>query len=360
MQVSTINVDREKLLSSEMIEDYKKSVMETMKSSYPDIDEKKLNKIIDDAVADTVKAVPIVSFENNYTKKTKKTTLLDWYKWYKKTKPITTEHGVVYKKHNESVNLSAKLLEFILDTRKYHKKEMFKCKQAGDVEGEQFHNLRQKVFKIFANSYYGAMGQIKSIFYNLFTALSITGKGQSLITNAAMSFESFFADNLQFNTIDDVYIYINNIKREKRNFKDSVCLSKQISASKLEKRILDMFESKSADKINKNELSGIISNLSKKDINRIYYKNNLYEFCKNEKVLDKIFEIMGKVDTFRNPNEVPEEIKADLEELWSWMKEFVFYNYTIFDHTSKVKEMKRKTVVVVNRLLRLKYNFLIA
>jgi len=356
----TVNVSKEKLLSSEMIQDYIESVKETVKASFPEIDDDELQKVIEEELTNTVNTIPVISFENNYTKTKKKTDLLSWYSWFKKKKPITTEHGVVYKRHDESVNLSAKLLEFILDTRKYHKKKMLECKNNGDKIGEAFHNIRQKVYKIFANSYYGAMGEMRAIFYNLFTALSITGKGQSLITNAAMSFEMFFADNLQFKSMDDVYIYIRNIKNEKRNFKDSVCLKKQISSEKLKKRLKDLFGKDYKNRIDDEILDSIIDKLSKKDINRIYYKNNLYEFCKNETILEKIYLIMDKVESFRNPNEVPKEIEEDLKELWSWLKEFVYYDHTIFDHTNIVKEMKRKTVVVVNCLLRLKYNFLIA
>lgn len=347
LKFEKIKIDKKVLDKSIMIKEYKDEMIKVIKSSYPDIDEDKLKEIIEIEV-NKIDAVPIVNFNNNYTKKNRKVTLLAWYDWYKKKKPITTEHGVCFKRHDESINLSAKLLEYILDTRKYHKKEMFNCKKALDSIGEKFHNIRQKVFKIFANSYYGATGMRQSVFYNLFTALSITGKGQSLITNAAMNFEQFFVDNVWFDSIDDVYIFINNIKNEKRNFKDGKCLTKQVKKNELIERLIYKFSDINTGNKYRKDIENIVNNLSKQDINRIYYKNNFYDFCSCPKVLNKVFEILDKVDSFDDPNEVPEEIKDDCEELWTWQKEFVYYSYPVFNRISKCKHMVRKTVVTVD------------
>jgi DNA polymerase elongation subunit (family B) len=343
-----VSVSKEALLSSEMIKDYKEEMIKVILNSYPDMDREKLEKIIDKKLVEKVKEVPVVSFINNYRNTNKRVTLLKWYDWYKKAKPITTEHGVCYKKHSEAINLAAKLLDYILNTRKFHKKEMFKCKKAGDFVGESFHNTRQKVFKIFANSYYGTTGNTKSIFYNLYTALSITGKGQSLITNAAASFESFFTDNIYFNGFDDVLIYISNIKNETRTFKDSECLSKQVSKKALIDRLVDKFSDKFIGEKYRKDITEIVMTLSKKDVNRIYYKNNLYAFCSTEKILNRIYSLFDKIDSFKDPNEVPEEIQEDLNTLWSYMKEFVYYPHTYFNHTANVKEMSRKCVAVVD------------
>jgi len=343
-----LEINFDKLINSNMIKEYIEEMKNVFLNLYPGIDEEKLEKIIKNRLAEKVKNVPIVSFTNNYTKVEKNISLLSWYDWYKKTEPITTEHGVCFKNHNKSVNLSAKLLEYILDTRKYHKKKMFECKKGGDHQGEKYHNIRQKVFKIFANSYYGATGNSKSIFYNLFTALSITGKGQSLITNAALSFEMFFADNFVFSNISDLLFYVNNIKNEKRKLKDSVCLTKQIKESKLVDRLISKFENKDMGLKYKSDIEKIVSNLSKTERNRVYYKNNFFEFCKCEKVIKYIFEILNKTDKFRDPNEVPDIIKDDMEKLWSWLEEFVYYPYSRFDRISICKNLGRKAIITVD------------
>ena len=344
----TVNIDKDKMLESDLIKDYINEIKDTLKNSFPNINEEKLEKIVQEELIKTVKKVPVVEFKNNYTKKNKKVTLLGWYKWYKQKKPITTEHGVCFKKHNEAINLSAKLLEYILDTRKYHKKKMLECKDKGDLIGAKFHDVRQKVFKIFANSYYGATGNAKSVFYNLYTALSITGKGQSLITNAATSFEQFLTDNIYFNNLDDILVYIRNVKHDERKFKDSDCLTKQITKEKLVDRLVSKFYDKKEGIKNREEIERIVKFLSKKDLNRIYYKNNLYEFCKCKKVLNLIYEIMDKTESFKNPNEVPDEIKDDIQKLWDWMKEFVYYPHSLFNRISICKKMKRKCVVTVD------------
>ena len=342
------SVGAKELKDSSMIKEYVDEMKKSILSIYPDIDEEELSKIISQETSKMVKEVPIVNFVNNYENTNKKTTLLKWYEWYKKNNPITTEHGVCYKRHDQSVNLSAKLLEYILQMRKYHKDKMFECKEKKDFEGEKYHNIRQKVFKIFANSYYGATGQPKSIFFNLFTALSITGKGQSLITNAIMSFEAFYSDNTEFEDLDDIIIYINRIKNEERVFKDTECLSKQITVERLAKRLLRKLRYKAKQKEYSDEVKKILSSLSKKDLNHIYYKNNLFEFCKQEKVFKFIVDIINKSPEFKDPNKVPEEIKGELDLLLNWIIEFVYYPHSEFNRIKKGKKLKRKCTVTID------------
>ena len=293
-----IGIYPDDLISSDMIQDYITQLKTVITTSYPDINDKKLQKIIEKKVTEKISEVPIVEFKNNYTGVDKKTTLIKWYKWYKNKKPITTEHGVCYKRHDESINLSASLLEYILNTRKYHKNKMFDCKVAGDKKGEIYHNIRQKVFKIFANSYYGATGNSKAIFYNLFTALSITGKGQSLITNAATSFEQFFADNFWFDDIDMAYQFISNVCHEERKFKDGKCLSKQVKKEKVAKRLTSKIYHDKDPETSYNKILKALNKVSKQDLNRIYYKNNFYEFIDCDKVSKKIIHILSNVDSF--------------------------------------------------------------
>jgi len=338
----------DEFLDTDLVKDYKSQMISTIKNTHPEFSEKDINKTIDKLIKEKVKDDPIIEFNNNYKNTNKKLKLSRWYSWYKLKKPITTEHGVCFKRHDESINLSASLLEFILDTRKKHKKQMFDAKQKGDKENEHFHSIRQKVYKIFANSYYGAMGQRQSIFYNLYTALSVTGKGQSLITNAEMSFEVFFADNFYFENLDDFYIYISNIKNEKRTLKMKSCLDSPVKKKDLYKRICKKFKDSSYVKKNKDEIIAVINNLSSADITKIYYKNNFYEFSSNPKILNKILDILGKVEEFNNPNDVPEIIKDDLEELWLYYKEFVYYPYTLYDHITIGKSIHRKSVVTID------------
>ena len=61
---------------------------------------------------------------------------------------------------------------------------------------------------------YGIMGQSSSIFFNLYAASSVTGKGQSIISTAMTTFERFMGETMKFRCIDECLTFVNRIKRE--------------------------------------------------------------------------------------------------------------------------------------------------
>lgn len=83
-------------------------------------------------------------------------------------------------------------------------------------------------------------------------------------------------------------------------------------------------------------------------LNRIYFKNNIYKFSYLPKIRYWLSDIISKVDEFKDPNQVPDTIKDDLEEIWEYYKEFVFYNYSPMGRIQRLKTDKRKTVVTVD------------
>lgn len=342
-----MDMEKEKILNNSFIKDYIQTQLNVIIKLYPTIDKKEARKLIKKQVLEKIN-IPIVDFENNYTGKKKHTNLLVWLNWYYDKKPITTEHGVCFKQHDKALNLSAKMLEYILDTRKYHKNKMYECIEAGDKEGEIFHDTRQKVFKVFANSYYGITGQRQSIFYNLFTALSTTGKGQSLIANAATSFERFLVNNIPFYSYDDLLHYIYNIRNEEYTIPLRKVLSKHISKETLFKYLCNKFDDKNLIIGKELELTKLIETLSQEEIDRIYYKNNLIQFLKQPKIIKIVEKIINGTDTFLDANKIPESIKEDMDYFWNILKEYVAYNYPVFNRIPIIQKLKRATVLAID------------
>lgn len=326
------------------IEEYKGETLKILNRIFPDLPKEELEEFISEEISKNL-VDPECTFWNNYTNKTAKTSLLKFITWVDKKKPILTEHGVCFKPN--ALNPNADMLADITNSRKVFKKQMFDCQRDGDMEGAKLFDIKQKVMKRFSNSYYGVSGQKRSIFYNLHVALSVTGKGQSIATTSLTSFEGFLANNILFNSLDDCLIFMQNIILEKpdRRYKDKEVLDGNISKETLVDYLLNQFFDKKNAKNYRWVIEKFVEKLNKTNINRIYYKNNLLEFCKNETIVDLINRILSIESEFRDPNNIPEEMKEDIEEFWAYIDEYVFYNYPIFDRMTIAKEMRRKRVI---------------
>lgn len=95
----------------------------------------------------------------------------------------------------------------------------------------------------------------------------------------------------------------------------------------------------------------ILVNLSQEDINRLYYKNNLYEFLDNESMKKAIIYILSSMDMpFIVPqlSSLPENIAVELEEFCNILKEYVYYGHEILDHFSKIDNMIRSSSVLLD------------
>ena len=325
--------------NSIFIKKWKKINYKMIKTSYPDVPKKEIMAFLDKEI-ETHLSNPECYIDNNYLKKKIKSTLLDIYDWITKTKPICGGHGVFFRNQHQVKSTLAQMILKFLSLRKSYKGRL------KDFNPESYeyatYDRKQLSEKQNANSIYGSFGNATSFIFNKYTAPSVTGTGQSLISTTCMAFESFMSNNVAFNNLNECMMYLYNISNDDYD----TDILPDIPLNKVEEHIIDMFyryEDRYYEPVH-----NYLQSIPQSALNKIYYKNNLYEFTALEKPHNTLTKIMRECKEFINPNKVPENVDGYMKELWSLYKTYVFYNHSPVDRIQRLKNDKRKCVVTID------------
>lgn len=326
---------------------------------FPDQPKNKIIKFLEKKFDNDFKDHKCILY-NNYEMEEYDTTLSNIIDWVDKTNPILTESGTFFKKHSECWNPNAVILGLKLDERSIQKKDKFKymdmANKTSDVAKVEKYiklsndaDLAQGRTKVILNSDYGVSGLSTSFSFNMACATSTTFKGQTLIATAFNAFEDFLADNVKFLDMGDCITFIKNIVSEKecRKRNDSKWVSDK-NKKDVKKRLTGKFMYK--DDCKDWILDNILENLSQEDLNRIYYKCNIYEFFRNSKKASQLIKnIIHSNEKFMHPTEdIPSYIYSHLKKLNSALLEYVHYNYPIYNRSYRLVTMKRKAVITID------------
>lgn len=336
-----------------IIDLYKKDMTDILKLIYPSLTREYIDNALDYSIKKRYNEVT-AHLNNSYTKTKQDMNLFKLTNWILKKEPIMTAYGVLFKKHADTENPLIDMIAMFMNNREIHKKEMFKYPKNSELFEK--YNLLQLLDKIDCNAIYGILSAASSALYNIDVAASITAQGRSLISSATMFFEMFLSNNVKFASLDEVLVFINNVKNEKhtRQFDDKLILDRDITIeecfSKLVLTIGDYRRGIVKWIPTEEDLEIIwyaVSHLTQEDINRVYYKNNLYDFFDNKSMTKSLIYIMKKMkQPYLDPNMVPEEISVELETLLSLVKEYVFYNYQIIDRIERNAHMVKNVAII--------------
>ena len=324
------------------IKEWKKENRKLLKRLHPEFSKKEIDDFLDDLIKDRLRN-PNCTLNNNYANVTIKSNLLEIYDWIKRTKPICGGFGVFYKNQHEVVNPLAIMIQKFLTSRKKFKGKLRFIPDKNSYEYKTY-DRKQLSEKISANSIYGTFGNAISFLHNKFTAPSVTGTGQSLISTTELAFEAFMANNVAFNNINECVTFINNIISEKYTHDVNILLN--IPIERVMARLIDMFYEYRESYTD--VIYPLLESLTQDELNKIYYKNNLYEFSSLIEIKDILTRIVTKSGEFKDPNKAPDEIKDELSELWSYYKDFVFYNYSPINRIQRLKNDVRKCVITID------------
>ena len=294
--------------------------------------------------------------DNNYTKTKANNTLLDLANWINEREPICTSYGCMFKKPGKRPNPLIELVRSFMEARDLDKAKMFEYLEARMYELAEQYDLKQILDKRDTNSIYGCLGNSSCLLYNLYVAASITAQGRSSISTAILFFESFLSNNVKFGSLEEVVHFIDCVcsERPNRRYDDRRILNRNISVEECFVKIVTTCGDWRKGKIkwvpDYDDLDIIyktLVSLDQEDINRIFYKNNLYAFLDNVVIMNGILYILKSLKTpYLSPNEVPTEIKVELDTLQDFFREYVYYPHMYVDRIDRCANMIKNIAVI--------------
>ena len=306
----------------------------------PDIDDDKIDKYLDNIIAKNLQDHDC-SVVNSYKGKEAKTTLMNITQFIHDQKPILAGFGVLFKNQEDCYSPASGLLLESIKTRN----ELKAKRKNYDKRSYEFLmlDIGQGNEKVVANSFYGASGARTSIFYNKDLAASVTATGQAEISTAMTSFEALLENNVKFYNMDECMHFISNVVNKKK-YKREIHTPDKIKDLAWNK-ILGTFYN--VNDVNFPILEKIFKNLSKEEMAKIYYVNNLKAVMLDFKPVYKLMiDLVCNTIEFRNPNAVPKEIHDKLKKLWEYIEEFCVYNFPVRNRIERDSTQKRRVVVV--------------
>jgi hypothetical protein len=333
-------------LSSPVFQEYKDTMTRIIQMYYP-ISKEELSPVLDYSIRKRYKS-EMASVDNSYTNKSYNMNLLKLIEYIDSKQPIVTAFGTMFKKHADVPNPLAIVVQQFLDQRSIHKKQMFKYPK-GSEEFEHY-NLLQSLDKIDCNGIYGTLGMYTSLLFDINVASSITSAGKSFTASMTLLFESFLSNNVKFGSLNEILQFIDNVKSERpnRKFLDNIVLDDYITAEDcFGKLVLSCGYRWVPDEEEMEIIWRVVNNLSQYDLNRVYYKNNLYNFCENSYISNMIVDIIATLDApYINPLKCPEIIRDKMDVLTDLLREYVYYGYVYIDRIDRCENMIKNICMI--------------
>ena len=208
------------MIQSITLQEYKEQMIRMLRLLYPNMSYEQLAPAVDFSINKREYNAQ-VKLENNYKKVSVDLTLQDVSDYVKIKKPIMSSFGLLFKRHDPNGNHTPfyNMIETFIQNRSKFKNKMFEYPKGS--EEFQKYNLLQLLSKLDCNAVYGLLGQFSSMLYNTNMAQSVTFMGRSCISAAIMFFEQFLADNLQWGSLDEILMFIDEVVyQDPRVFKD--------------------------------------------------------------------------------------------------------------------------------------------
>lgn len=336
-----------KFLDSPSIQKYKNTMGQMLSLYFPNLTKTDIEAAMNYSIAKRYKPEKC-TLDNDYTKKKANSTLAGMTDFILTNKPVMTGWGVLFKQRGIEPNPLVDMIASFMDLRNIHKDQMFQFPKGSEMYEKYY--LMQILDKLDANSTYGTLGMYSSLYYNLHVAASVTTTGRSLISNATLFFEAFLSNNVKFGSLNEVITFITNICSEKkdRKFNDNLFLDKNITKEECFVKVALNCGFEWMPTIEELDIIwNMICKLDQENINRIYYKNNLYSFMSNSSMINLMDTLLRLFDEpFMDPNEPPKNVKVELDILLEILKEYVYYPHLYMDTIDRCDNMRKNVSAI--------------
>ena len=339
----------EEAMKSRFIHDWIEDNVIYFKLQYPDADEGVLRKILLDIALEHTKNHDAYLHNDYDDDKRYNIDLLKLYDFYYKNRPIAAGHGTFF--FNQDIRKSP--IQNVIDGRIAARKDYQKIRDTyigpgGDTSNYeyQYYEMMQMEAKVKINAIYGSFGARTFQLYNIYTAASTTGTAQSLISTTAMAFEAFLNNAVKFKSLGELMTLVGNVLVKDKWTLKIDGLRTITDPEIIYKRWKEQFWEW------KDEYDPVIKNVLRhrnvEELTRLFYINNLFDFIENDMLMSRLIRIYDITTEFRNPNAVPENIQEDMEFLWTYCREFVFYNHAYTEQINRLKHDPRSRVILID------------
>lgn len=162
----------------------------------------------------------------------------------------------------------------------------------------------------------------------------------------------FLSNNVKFSSLNDVVSFIDNVRMDMKDYvyDDYAILDRDkfISITQCFEKIVMTCGYKYIPDIDDLDIIWkILQNCTQVEINRLFYKNNLYAFMENTIPTDLMRKIvMGLKTPYMEAAKPPKEVKYELDQLRDLLLEYVFYNHQIMDRMDRNKNMIKNVSII--------------
>lgn len=192
-----------------------------------------------------------------------------------------------------------------------------------------------------------------SFLFDLNIAPTITSTGRSLISSAILCFEGFLGNNVKFSSLNDILTFIDNIRMEAPNWEyndfDILGINGFADVNEVFTKLIMNCGYKYIPSTDDMDIVyKILQNCNQYELNRIFYKNNLYSFMDLPIARDLMIQIITNMDIpYIEPAKPPKRIVKYLDQLRDYLLEYVFYCHMYIDRMDMNKNMI-KTISLVS------------
>lgn len=186
------------------------------------------------------------------------------------------------------------------------------------------------------------------IYYNLYAAATTTTQGRSCNSAAALFFESFLNNNVPMSSMNEVIEFIHNVLHEQHHYNSADIVNNHAT---IEETFFQILGATGFGWVPSEDemfiIWDILVKLDQDQLDRLFYKNNLFNFVDNISIKQSILFILQQLKApFMDPNEPPEEIKEALKEFCDVLKEYVYYDKQIIDRLEKMDALIRSVSIL--------------